>query len=104
MPLALPSPWIWVGHVPRDSGTGGEAGPKAALEVPPPRPVNPVRGVARLLELLVLLPSAPGSHEEMYPQPRCWRLLDPALRRRLCTLVLAGLLPYSSPWEAGAHL
>ena len=75
----------------------GEAGPKAALEVPPPRPVNPVRGVARLLEPLVLLLSAPGSHEEMYPQPRCWRPLDPALRRRLCTLVLAGLLPYSHP-------
>lgn len=94
---ALPSPWIWVGHVPRDSGTGGEAGPKAVLEVPPPRPVNPIRGVARVLEPPVLLPSALGSHKEIYPQPRCWRPLDPALHRHLCTLVHAGLLPSSCP-------
>lgn len=67
MPQALPSPWIWVGHVPRDSGTGDEARPNAAPEVPPPHPVNPVRGVARLLEPLVLLPSARSSHKEMYP-------------------------------------
>lgn len=82
-----------LGYVPRDSGTGGEAGPKAVLEVPPPRPVNPVRGVARLLGPLVLLPSAPGSHKEIYPQPRCWRPWTSALQ-------------YLAPWcmQAFCHL
>lgn len=90
-------------HVPRDSGTEGKAGLEAALEAPPPSPVNLVKGEARLPEPPVLLPSAPGSHKETLPPSPpsggLWTWIFTGIFAHTCMQALSSLCLSRRSWE-----